>query len=296
MRRWIGRGFASATLVGLTLLAASGCAKLPTGADGDLINQWPALAAPTGWQPEADTCHKDFQENSFRTAYKPVKCDESHFYETVLVGEFTGTAAEATEPPKAGSTELRAAYTDCDKNTSTFLGGEWRHGKVWIGVSLPSPAAWGGGARWYRCEVAALDDAYGDPASRSASLKDEFTKASELKFGCYAYASQLVDIACNKAHNAEFVGIYQAGGTAYAQLDKLKDKLASECRRVVAAYVKVPNDGNIKYRTGVVWNWPSQAEWDAGDHGVRCHLWLSKKTVTRSLKGTGSGGLPINYA
>lgn len=295
MRHVIGRGIVGVALAAATLLAASACSKLPQGADGNLTNQWTGLPEPTSWEPVAESCHKDFQETSYRNAYVPLECDEAHFYETVTVGTFTGSATEGSAPPVAGSVELRAAYADCDKKTTSFLGKEWRTGMVWIGVSVPSRAGWGGGARWYRCEVAALDDRYGDPVSRRTSLADEFTKASDLLLGCYSYKDSLVSIACGSAHNAEFAGIYQTGDTAFAQLSKLDDKMASECRKIIAGYVKVPNDANMKYRTGVVWNWPSQADWDAGDHGVRCHLWFSKKTVAKSLKGAGNAGMPIQY-
>lgn len=295
MREVIGRRVAGVVLVTAALLATSACGgQLPAGADGDLTNQWPALPAAQSWRPEEAKCADGFRDVSYRSSYKPVECDQSHTYETVAVADFTGEAASRTTVPSEGSPDMRAAWADCDKRVNDFLGGDWRTGALWFGVSVPSPAGWDGGARWYRCELTALDGQYGDPVSRTASLKGEFAKASTLKFGCYQYGSSLVPTACNKSHNAEFVGVWNAGGTAFSSLSGMKTRIAKECRTLVAKFVKVPNDSNISYRTGVVWNWPSKSDWEAGDHGVRCHLWLDKKKLTKSLRNGGTKVLPTN--
>jgi hypothetical protein len=296
MRQVISRTVAGVVLVTATLLATSACGALPAGADGDLTNQWAAMAEPKSWRPGEAQCSENFRDVSYRSSYRPVACDQSHTYETVAVGDFTGDAAARTTSPSAGSADLRAAWADCDKKVTAFIGGEWRNGALWFGLSVPSPAAWEGGARWYRCELSALDGQYGDPVQRTASLRDEFTRESALRFGCFQYGTELVPIACNKGHNAEFVGVWNAGNTPFSSLNGMKTKIARECRGVIARFAKVPNDGNISYRSGVVWNWPAKADWEAGDHGVRCHVWLDKKKITKSLRNAGTKGLPINYA
>jgi len=297
MRRGMSRVVAGLVLGAVTLLAATACTpELPKHIDGNLTDQWPAMAAPKGWEPDGDMCLKVLNDYMSRSMYDPVECDRSHNYEIVAIGEFTGDVAAAAEAPEQGSAAMRAAWSDCDKKASAFVGGDWRGGMLWIGVSLPSSLSWTSGSRWYVCELAALERAYGDPTLRSISLKGEFTKNSPLKYGCYQYGDNLVAIDCKKAHNTEYAGIWNAGSLAYAKLSGSKDKIATECRKVIARYVKVPADGNMRYRTGVVWDWPSEADWNAGDRGVRCHIWLDKKKVTRSLKGTGNSGLPINYA
>jgi hypothetical protein len=63
---------------------------------------------------------------------------------------------------------------------------------------------------------------------------------------------------------------------------------------MIAAYVGVPDNGDMKYRTGTYYWYPGEEDWENGDRSIRCHLWLSGKTLKRSLKGTGTGGLPIN--
>ncbi|MEV4411594.1 septum formation family protein [Catellatospora sp. NPDC049609] len=295
MRKVIGRTAVGLVLAAATLLAASGCgAQLPPGADGNLVNQWPAMAEPQIWQPEEGACANRFTAASYRSSYDPVSCDKTHSYETVAVVEFAGAAAERSTPPTEGSPDMRAAWADCAKRSTTHLGGPWSSGAVWIGVSVPSAAAWTGGARWYRCELAALDGRYGDAAARTGSLKGEFAGASPLEFGCYQYTKRLAAIACNKTHNAEFVGVWDAGNTPFTSLNSMRNKIITKCRSLVAKYVKVPDDGQMRYRTGLIWDWPSREDWDAGNHHVSCHLWLDKRKLTKSLKGGGTKVLPLN--
>jgi hypothetical protein len=63
---------------------------------------------------------------------------------------------------------------------------------------------------------------------------------------------------------------------------------------VVASYAGIPNDSNFTYRTGQVATPFNKASWELGNRGVRCYIWLNKN-VSNSLKGVGTGGLPINY-
>jgi hypothetical protein len=296
-RREMSRAIGLVVAAGV-LLVTAGCAQLPPGADGDLGNGWPAVAAPVGWVPEAGTCHRTFAVYVTRTGYEPVACNLGHAYETVHVGTFTGAAAERSSPPVAGSTELAAAWAECDKKISEYVGGEWRTGKLWIGVTVPSGGAWGGDARWFRCEVAALGKFGGDEVTRQQSLKGALAAEPALKLGCYQYdgtAKTSAEKPCTEAHNAEFVGIYTLD-VNYAQASDLDEQIGNACWGLAATFAGMPGDKDIKYRTGVMWDFPGKADWEAGDHGVRCHLWLSKKTVTRSLAGAGNGGLPINYA
>ncbi len=300
MRAGIKRGITGIVLAASTLLAASACANAP-GTDGNLVNEWSAMAAPEGWTPKAETCHKEFAVTTYRRSYSPVACATDHRYETVFLGEFAGDAAGLPSPPTApGSPELVAAYKECDAKTTAYVGAEWRSGRLWIGVSVPSQGAWEGGARWYRCEVTLKQDSYNPgPTTVSKSLKNEFGGASDLKYGCYSIpedeAAPWVAAACTAAHNAEFVAAIPVSFT-YAELDTdaAADSIHAKCRSAIAAYVGVPDNGDMKYRTGTYYRYPSENDWIAGDRNIRCHLWKGKKTLNRSLKGTGNAGLPIN--
>ena len=284
-------GKIGAALALAAILALSGCAERV-----DLINEWPAMAEPTGWEPKAGACSSIFAETTTRAAYKTEDCSVSHLYETVHIGQFTGDAALAATPPASGSTAMRAAWAECDTKTTEFLGGEWRGGWVSIAVSVPSTGNWEGGARWFRCEVAQWNQDMTARESHSKSLKGEFAAASPLKFGCIKRTSSypIQYKACTEAHDVEFVGVYTAS-ESFDEANKNPDSIHRRCRSLIAAYVGVPDDGNMKYRTGT-WYWVmDRDQWDAGDHGIRCHLLLNKD-VTRSLKGGGTKALPINYA
>jgi hypothetical protein len=293
---------AAAACAAAALLLA-GCSK-PVGVDGNIGDDWAAPAEPASFTPDAGVCHPNgFSETAYRTAYRPVSCDEEHQTETAYVGSFTGAGTERTSPPRAGSPELRAAFAECDRRTRDYLGNDWRRGRLWLGVTLPSTPAWEGGARWYRCEVSELDDVenYGDTVPRTGSLKGALARPSALSLGCYNYVSTRGDerftaVACTKAHNAEFVGVHMAPVMPYPVKDADWDRFHTACRKLVARFANVPDDGNLKYRTGTVLVPNGDVEWTNGNRGIRCYAWLSDTKLTRTLRGVGTKGLPINYA
>jgi hypothetical protein len=281
-------------LAGAALLAASGCARV------DLTAEWPSLAAPTGWEPKAGVCTDDgFAETSYRNAYKPLDCGQSHAFETVFVGQFKDDAASLPKPPGGGDTAMGAAWKECDAKTTEHLGGQWRDGRIWIGVSVPSSGSWEGGARWFRCEAMASTDRFGEsPLKRTASLKGAFAAASDLKFGCFVVpedeTADWQPVDCGASHNVEYVGSFPATG----ERDKIKDddSYHLKCRSMIAGYAGVPDDGNMKYRAGTYLSWRSADHWEAGDNWVRCHLWTSTRKLTASVKGGGTKALPIQTA
>src|SRR5690348_10792099 len=131
MRGVFSRGTVSVLLAGVVLLAVSACTRAP-----GITSDWAAMGEPAGWEPKAGACQTEFLVQAFRATYKPVDCTQDHRYETVAIGQFTGDAANLSAPPTAGSAEMKAAWADCDAKTTAFLGGDWRDGKIWIGVSV----------------------------------------------------------------------------------------------------------------------------------------------------------------
>jgi len=290
MRRWI----AAVALAGAAMVLMTGCSTLPSGVDGNLTNNWADFPEPKGWTPEPNNCQAGaFNETVYLSAYAPVACTTTHRTETIAVGQFSSSVSKL---PARADANFLTAYKDCDTKATSFLGGHWQDGKLWLGVSLPSSDAWAGGARWYRCEVVQLDEMWGDAVTRSATLKDGLKNDPTVTIGCQKYASKVgfTPIACTTKHNAEFVGSY-FGVTSYS---KLKDNtaMASACRGIIAKYVGIKNSSDMKYRVGVVWDYPTTDDWNAGDHGLRCWAWFGTETKTKSIKGVGSKGLPIHYA
>lgn len=297
VRRWL-----AVTAVGTAAaLALAGCFK-PEGVDGDLTNNWAAIGEPVLFVPEVDTCHTGFNDVGYLSSYKPVGCDESHEVETLHLGTFTGEHAERETPPPVGSPGYRVAYDECGDKVNEALGADWRAGRLQMAVVLPSNPGWSGGARWFRCdvgEIRSLDD--DDLVIRTGSLKGALKGTSKLAYTCFkpnisnGFVRGMTGVACTTKHRAEFVGIWTAPETTYKQFRDNATGAHDGCRKQVASFVKVPNDGNLRYRTGTITYRPSEEEWKLGERGVQCFLWISSRELTRSLKGAGTKGLPINY-
>jgi hypothetical protein len=286
-------------------VALAGCGK-PGGVDGTLTDDWRPVSAPTGFTPPSGTCHlASFVEMITREAYEDIDCALQHRTETVYVGTYPKVAAEAPQPPADGSAGAREAYRQCDLKTTAYVGAHWRTGRLWIGVTHPTAAAWTGGARWFRCEVvevASIEDD-GDLLLRVGSLRNALKAPdSPLRLTCYAIkldatgAINTMPVArCATPHNAEFVGVWYAGDLAYPKQDVQWKRFHTGCRRLLASYVGVPVNPDLEFRAGVV-SLPGGADvWAAGDHAVRCYLWLDSATLTSSLKGKGAKALPVQY-
>jgi hypothetical protein len=292
-------------ILAVLCLALTSCG-MPGGVDGNLTNGWGAMQPATGFEPAAGTCHgANFDPIGPRSTYEEIDCKLRHRTETVYVGAYDSPAADADEPPADGSAGARAAYRTCDEKTSTYLGGPWRTARIWIGVTHPTTAAWGGGARWFRCEAIELSSVEDDGSlvQRVGTLQNALADGSStLLLSCYAVAmdssgaiADMPGVACSAKHNAEFVGIWFAKDLDYPKDDKAWRIFHDGCRALVASYVNVPDDKDLQYRTGVI-SLPGSADvWALGDNGVRCYLWLDGADLTASLKGKGPKSLPIQY-
>ncbi|GAB3140860.1 hypothetical protein GCM10027290_12420 [Micromonospora sonneratiae] len=294
MRRWL----TMTALGSAAMLALTGCAN-PGGVDGDLTNNWAALGEPKQAVPQAGTCHPLYEKFGSLTMYRPVECGQRHLAETTYIGSFTGEDASRTTRPPEGSPAMRAAWRECDTRTAEFLGGDWRTGRLTMTLIRPSVAGWSGGARWFRCDVSeakSVDD--DEPVYRTTSLKGALSGSSNLRLGCFAPKIRgedidaMQEVACSTRHDSEFVGVYTAPDGSYEAFIKDYDRMHRGCLPVIAAFVKVPVDGDLKYRSGTIVYPISEESWKAGDRGVRCFLWISKRNFTRSMKGAGNKGLP----
>lgn len=295
MRRWW-----TATAVGVVAaLALAGCGA-PAGVDRDLADDWPALPAAETFVPEAGACHATVQDVGYLSGYNPIDCAAGHRAETLHVGTLTGPAADRSTPPRTGSTGARTARAECDRRVNTAVGADWRGGRLLLSVVFPSARAWTGGARWFRCdisEVASLDD--GGIILHSGSLRDALKPGSALAFGCFNPKlvkddiEEMRPVACTAKHHAEFAGVYQFPEVSYAQFQKSSVRAHKACRSLIAKYAKVPDNRDLQYRVGTIIYHPLEEEWKNGNRGVQCFLWLSERTLTRSVKGAGGKALPI---
>lgn len=295
MRRW----WTAAALGVAAVLALAGCGA-PGGVDRDLADDWPALPAAKAFVPEAGTCHATLQDVGYLSGYNPIDCAAGHRSETLHVGTLTGPDADRSTPPRAGSNGVRTARAECDRKVSTAVGADWRSGRLLLSVIFPSAQAWAGGARWFRCdvsEVTSLDD--GSITLHSGSLRGALKRGSPLAFGCFNPKlakddiEEMRPVACTAKHHAEFVGVYQFPQVSYAQFQSSSVRAHKACRSLIAKYAKVPDNSDMQYRAGTIIYHPLEEEWKDGNRGVQCFLWLSDRTLTRSVKGAGNKGLPI---
>jgi hypothetical protein len=297
MRRWLK----AALLGGTATVLLTACA-LPGGVDGSLPDDWAVPADPVLWLPEAGTCHSVYQPSVPLLAYDPVPCTENHIVETVHMGTFTGADSSRSNPPPAGSPGMRVAYADCEAKAKEFLGEDWRSGRVWLELALPTHGAWSAGARWYRCELWETPDLDRDDTPRlirKTSLRDALRGSRPLGFGCYVatekddHIETMTPIACDKPHNSEFAGIYVGKDAPYPVDDKgASEVFRNGCIGVIAGFAGVPNDRNANFRFGWIWWAMGEDEWDRGNRGVRCYFYTSKN-VTRSMRGAGPKVLPV---
>ncbi|SDZ35941.1 Septum formation [Asanoa ishikariensis] len=294
MRRWWAVGLAGL----VATLALTGCGGNPAGVDGDISDDWRPMSEPKPFVPDAEVCHASAVESGYLAAYAPVDCASPHMIETVHVGSFTDAGAK---PPKPGEKPYQAAYADCGAKAADYLGGDWRTARLTLSLALPGPEAWQGGSRWYRCDVGettSLDDT--STAYRSASLKGALTKAGGLHYGCFTpkiskeVVQEMVAIPCTKSHRSEFVGIFEAPNKPYKTFIDDGEAIHKACLNTVAAYAKLPKDDNLAFRTGTIYYYPTAAEWDQGNRGVKCFSWDSGRTYTRSIKGGGTSLMPVN--
>lgn len=301
-RRWL----IATAAVAATLLALAACGNdPPEGVDGELTDGWEGFSELVGFTPDAPVCHaQPYQRVAPLVDYQPVDCDEPHLVETVHVGTFADDAAELESPPARDSSEHRDAYGVCEEQVADYLGADFRQGRLWLGVAVPSQPGWDGGARWFRCELMEVESVYGDTVERTGTLAGALggeTDDPGLRLGCYQVSvedgavEQMTPVGCDESHAAEFVGVWRASGGAYPDPEDgdAESEVYAGCREQVAEYVDVPVDEDLVFRTGTVADWMSEEDWQAGDHGFRCYLWLPDQELTESLEDAGADALPV---
>lgn len=288
---------AAASAAGLLL---AGC-TLPDGVDGDLVDTWDQLPEPVGFTPEAGVCHPaGYQERGSLADYQPVDCEQPHRAETVYVGEISGEAAGEVRPPEPGTGAWRAAFEQCEQRAEEYLGADFRYGRLWLTVTVPTVDAWDGDARWLRCDIAQVNES-DEVVEREGSLEQVLLEPTELSYSCSNAVLDendnvdvLEPVACDEAHDTEFVGVFHvAADTSYPFSDDVWDnQVHPGCRELVAEFADVPRD-RVEFVTGTIGVPPGRDDFDNGDRGIRCHLWLDgDRDVSQSLQGEGEDAFP----
>ncbi|WP_238015398.1 septum formation family protein [Dactylosporangium sp. AC04546] len=301
---------ALAVLSVLLLLSACGPPPKPPGTDGDLVNGWAMLPAAALVVPVAPAC---FELPAGAAAAEvtrwpdPVDCTGPHQVELVSVGQFAGADADRGTPPASGGAGLKAAHAKCSADANALLGADWRLGRLALSVDLPTPSQWDAGARWYRCDLQALEDLDRfSPVTRSGSLRGALRPGGELLIGCVSVTQpaggkageidRIRPARCDQPHEAEFAGLFEPPDGPYPpDPGTRRDLNLAGCRPVVARFAGVPDDANFRSRTGLITMPFDKAAWELGNRAVRCLVWPPKPVAT-SLKGGGTKALPITTA
>ncbi|GAA1404127.1 septum formation family protein [Catellatospora coxensis] len=288
MRGRLKAGMVLAAL--LTNLALTGCAPgLPSEADGDLVDDWAAMAAVTGWEPKVGECMSGVPVAVAMRSAPVVDCAEPHHGEVVHVGKFS-----IDKYP--GPTDKAAALVECDAKAKAYLGRAWGDARLELRVATPRTDTWQSGARWFRCEVSEIKtfDRDNSFTTRTGSLKGAVPAA--LLSGCVVVheqgddIAQMEDVPCNKPHNAEYVGVFRASAaTPYPTSERQWNAIHSQCQVLKGKFLGV-SAGQAEYYGGIA-SARSKSDWDEGDHVVRCAVsW--KKKISKSVRGSKGKGIP----
>ena len=279
---------ATALIVGL--LGGCGAAV----GDGDVIDDWPEMAAAKPKLPPSQTCYQTTSITDPRAidtwGITPKPCAESHVVETFHVGELPATV---TTIPVLGDTPYRAAYSECEVKAKEFLGAEWYSGRLVLNLSVPGTRQWEGGGRWFKCELIETVLLSGDIATREGSLAGALTGAAPLAQRCGNMTGgttagtweDLTPVDCADPHDAEFTGVFQLTG-AEPPTDAQLDTLYENCWDVVSRYLNGTKD---RIQVGYL-SWSvADAHWKRGDNWARCYAWAGEnKKMVGSVKGIGN--------
>jgi hypothetical protein len=289
MRRW------AAALTCAFALSATACSGPASGVDHDLVDDWRPMPAATQFRPAAGTCHDDFTSPGALADYAPIPCTETHVAETAAVGDLSGAAGWKT--PTQGAAR---AFQQCSGRVSAFLGADWRTGWLVLRSVLPSPAAWQGGARWYRCDLAEISPVDGRIVNRRSSLRAALRAGRPLRMACAdpriqgEQVTEMHPVACSNPHTSEFAGLFVTTSSRSGALSS--GTVERGCDAAIARFAGLPDDDSITARAGWLGFPPDDASWKAGDHAIRCFLWLNGEKMTGSYRNAGTSKLKIHYA
>jgi Septum formation len=280
---------------GVVALALAGCGK-PAGVDGDLTNGWPALEPAKTAVPEVGACYDKAYASTWYGPFDTTACDQDHQAETASVGAFTGDDAQRSSPPTADSPSRKAAFLDCVAKANDYLGGDWHTAYVWLGMVLPSSAAWAGGARWYRCDLYKTNDVEHTTVTSSSSVRDGLRGTRPLAITCINTVERNGDVqsespaSCSQPHNGELAGVSMAPNAAWPGDDAAQKQADKACEGVVARYLGFTNGRDQNPVVGWLFFWPRQTAWEAGDRTFTCYAYAftKSKKMTGSVKGLGA--------
>jgi hypothetical protein len=105
--------------------------------------------------------------------------------------------------------------------------------------------------------------------------------------------TEMHPVTCANPHTSEFAGLFTT--TARTSDAVSAGKVEKGCDAAIATFAHIPDDGSITARAGWLGFPPDDTSWKAGDHSIRCFLWLNGEKMTGSYRNAGTSKLKIHY-
>jgi hypothetical protein len=249
----------------------------------------PAGAPQVGscWQVDGAAVH-----DAFPWKGTAVPCSAGHTAEVFHVGQADHDVvrrgrARGTDGAVARNLMLVEVRRACGAFASTFLGDNWHRAQVTV------VADWIGQQRdgFFGCALAQTVDAGGTQlVARTASLK---SAAASVAAACVTRGTAgSTYIACDQAHDGEFVGIYTLT-PPNAPFDQaaVKDTVSKGCGDLVRDYLGLASTAN-RADLSVGYVGPTTAQtWLGSDQTFACYA-LAGVTLRGSIRSLGARPLP----
>jgi Septum formation len=223
--------------------------------------------------PPTDGCYElsDNQLTRLDNDSSVVACKASHTTQTIHVGRLDLVVrghALAVDSDAA----RKQLSTECPQRFETYVGGTAeqrdlsRLRVVWF---APSVAQGDLGAEWFRCDIVAFgrgDSLQPETAPIAQGVLD--TDAGRERYGlCGTAAPGAADferVLCSMDHTWRALATIPLSGDRYPGTDAVKQAGDSDCQDKVRA----AEGFTLKFTYG--WEWPTQDQWDAGQHFGYC--------------------------
>ncbi|WP_426513437.1 septum formation family protein [Dactylosporangium sp. McL0621] len=271
------------------LLSTAGCAQSGSSPAAPATSPSPS-AAPV--VPVAGQCYDRPFGGEIMTP-TVTDCAKDHQIEIAYVGDLDRNRAD---PPALGSPDLAPADATCRTKVAAYLGTPLGRRGMTYEVAVPAAPEWSAQARWFACQVVAIDSSPGDPklASVQGSYAAGKTTAAPRCFTVLKASDDLLPADCAQPHGAEYIGVASAPyGSVMPRNndDAAMTPFQVACRDEIAAEM-----GVTAKKLDDTWGYNFWAARNLSKDGIavaQCYfvMW-SGKTVTGSVFGTRGQNIP----
>jgi len=238
---------------------------------------------------------------------KQVGCDTPHKLEVVSTGRFP----DGRQAPGWGSDALRAAYAECGRAATTYLGADWHGAWVFVHIGRPAGSDWTRGARGFVCGIAEFERTdWSAPAlERIGTLKGDLAPGGPAKVArrCATLIAQspdaqgFYDVAtqkrsdCAALHDAEYAGSVEQPAGVYPAWESQQVFAGDKCDALVATMLGLTPQALSRRRDvrSLITYLDDQSEWQAGERSNLCYATVPQgHKVHASIRGLGTAPLP----